>query len=371
MKQSRVMVLVASGLCIGATAAQAQSSVTLYGTLDAGLTYVSNEGGHQNYRMDSGILHGNRWGVKGAEDLGGGLSTVFVLEGGYNLGTGKANQGGAEFGRQAYVGLQGAFGSIRLGNQYDMIADYACDYNVSFAASGYGVHQGDFDRMSCTRLSNSVKYTSPVMGGFQAGAVYSFSNVAGNFHDGSAFEVGGRYAYGPIKFALTYATLAKPTYDPYSRIGTFSFLGQTTATQASNGTVTDVATSMTIDSTRIIAAGGSYALGNWTFEGNYTNTSFNNKGVTAAMQVFEAGAQYKLTPATTLVGGYQHTTFEGHAWNQVSAGVLYAFSKSTICYVSTDYLKASSGVNAVIGYSFAPSLSSTQADVRVGIYHTF
>jgi outer membrane protein OmpU len=72
-----------------------------------------------------------------------------------------------------------------------------------------------------------------------------------------------------------------------------------------------------------------------------------------------------------LVLGYQHTAFQGHEWNQVTAAALYSLSKRTQVYISSDYLKASSGVDPVIGGSFAPSLAGQQADVRVGIYHAF
>ncbi len=93
--------ILASCLCM--TPAFSQSSITLYGIIDSGLTYASNEGGSHNIREDDGIYYGNRWGLKGTEDLGGGLSAIFQLENGFSLGTGKLGQFGAEFGRQAYA----------------------------------------------------------------------------------------------------------------------------------------------------------------------------------------------------------------------------------------------------------------------------
>ncbi|WP_143328415.1 porin, partial [Caballeronia terrestris] len=73
-----------------AGAAQAQSSVTLYGVIDAGLAYVSraNTNGDHLYGMYNGSLSGNRWGLKGQEDLGGGLKAIFQLESGFDVGTG-------------------------------------------------------------------------------------------------------------------------------------------------------------------------------------------------------------------------------------------------------------------------------------------
>ncbi|HLX01286.1 MAG TPA: porin, partial [Trinickia sp.] len=116
-----------------AGAAHAQSSVTLYGTIDTSLTYVHNaaknsQGQSQNLwalgNASDGDLSGTRWGLKGAEDLGGGLKAIFQLENGFNPSTGQLGQGGREFGRQAFVGLDSdKFGTFTLGRQYDPLVD--------------------------------------------------------------------------------------------------------------------------------------------------------------------------------------------------------------------------------------------------------
>jgi len=89
--------------------AQAQTSVTLYGTIDTSITYVNHAEGSKNLwvlgNSSFGNLSGSRWGLKGAEDLGGGLKAIFQLESGFNPSTGSLGQGGRLFGRQAYVGL--------------------------------------------------------------------------------------------------------------------------------------------------------------------------------------------------------------------------------------------------------------------------
>src|SRR5471032_1747885 len=85
--------------------AYAQSGVTLYGIVDEGLMYVTNEGGHQNLKMVSGTTQNDRWGLRIVEDLGSGLSTVATLENGFDITSGALGQGGREFGRQAWVGL--------------------------------------------------------------------------------------------------------------------------------------------------------------------------------------------------------------------------------------------------------------------------
>jgi predicted porin len=96
--------------------ASAQTNVTMYGVLDMALQH-ENDGVNSTTALDSGIQSGSRLGFKGTEDLGGGLKANFDLEAGVNADTGTSSQGGILFGRQAWVGLSGGFGSLRLGRQ--------------------------------------------------------------------------------------------------------------------------------------------------------------------------------------------------------------------------------------------------------------
>src|SRR5471032_3461610 len=112
-------------LTLAGIQAHAQNSVTLYGIIDTGFTYTHNSGGSASqFGLSSGNESGSRWGLKGSEDLGGGLKTIFQLENGFNSTTGKLGQGGREFGRQAFAGLSGTnWGTVTLGRQYDPVAD--------------------------------------------------------------------------------------------------------------------------------------------------------------------------------------------------------------------------------------------------------
>ncbi|MFM0731086.1 porin [Paraburkholderia sediminicola] len=371
------LALAASAVC-APTAAHAQSSVTLYGILDAGITYVNNAGGAHQFKFDDGISYGNRIGFKGVEDLGGGMQAVFVLESGFHLGNGQYAFGGAEFGRQAYVGIKNSWGTFSFGNQLDMTEEFVFLYNISAWASGYAIHQGDFDRMNGDRLPNSVKFLSNDFAGFTFGGMYSFGNTAGDFHQKSAWSVGAHYDRGPFNMGLAYTQLNNPygiyAFDPYAMIGTRTFLGQpTVSVNAATGAVTDLYSSSAfpVDRQGAFAVGAAYTIGNLMLTGDFTYTTIKGFGQTSHMQVYEGGASYNFTPALSLYGGYQHTSFEGNHWNQGSLGLHYLLSKRTDVYVSGDYLRASDGVNAVIGYSFAPSSSNTQSDVRIGMRHSF
>ena len=121
--------IVAAAAASFATVAHAQSSVTLYGVLDAGITYTSNvqpalgQAGKSRWAMGSGIDQ-SRFGLRGSEDLGGGLKAIFTLESGFNIGNGKFANSNGMFNRQAFVGLSSQYGTVTLGKQYDATQDY-------------------------------------------------------------------------------------------------------------------------------------------------------------------------------------------------------------------------------------------------------
>ncbi|HEX2519991.1 MAG TPA: porin, partial [Castellaniella sp.] len=174
--------LLAAALLAGfATAgvAQAETSVTLYGILDTGYGYQNfknNHDGANDFRsrssgLRSGFVNGNRWGLKGAEDLGDGLRAIFQLENGFNIGTGSLD-GGNMFNRQAFVGLSSDnWGALTLGRQYSAGVDTATgeemnglgDYDKVFGAMGLSTG---------TRVNNSFKYTTPTFSGFKAVLLY-------------------------------------------------------------------------------------------------------------------------------------------------------------------------------------------------------
>jgi predicted porin len=148
--------------------AQAQSYVMLYGVADMALERV--EGATATTRLTSGQQFGSRLGMRGAEDLGGGLSAQFVIEAGLNADQGTLAQGGRAFGRQSFVGLAGAFGAVRLGRQYTPMDDIASivgtkPYDVLTVVPIIG--NGDYNR-----VDNAFTYLSPSFSGlsFQTGA---------------------------------------------------------------------------------------------------------------------------------------------------------------------------------------------------------
>jgi outer membrane protein OmpU len=366
-----------AGLALGvASAAHAQSNVTLYGIIDSGITYVSNQGGNHLFKFEDGANFGNRWGLKGSEDLGGGLRAIFDLENGFSLGTGALRQNGAEFGRQAFVGLSSdKYGTLTFGNQYDFIFDTLTPFNVNGYASVYSGHMGNFDRISGVQVANSVKYMSNAYNGLSFGLMYGFGNTAGDFHRNSSYSGTVAYKNGGFSTAVVYTRLYNVAIYPYAQIGVTQFLGQTVATRNANGSVNDLyySTPFTVDRDATVGVGGSYQIGKVTLVGNFTSTNLRYGSNSATMNVYEAGAMYAPRPDVLLIGGWEYTTFAGAHWHQPTLGAQYYISKRTSFYANVTYLRASSGVDANQGAGFysLPSNTQTQIVSRIAMIHHF
>ena len=172
--------------------AHAQSSVTLYGSIDAGVAYVSNIKGSATAIAETGNLAPNRFGFKGAEDLGGEYKTIFQLESGFSPLTGSLISSGTLFNRQAFVGVGTPVGYVTFGHQQNFNEDILDLYSAGFLFdSWYAFHPGNLDDLANTyQFDNSVKFRSLSFGGFSFGGMYGFSNAPGSFANGSNFSVG-------------------------------------------------------------------------------------------------------------------------------------------------------------------------------------
>ncbi|MFA5488745.1 MAG: porin [Candidimonas sp.] len=215
--------LLAAALTVGFVGvAQADTSVTLYGILDAGV-------GYQRVKLDdakatktgliNGIQSGNRWGLRGTEDLGDGLRAVFTLESGFDLGNGLSAQGGRLFGRQATLGLAGdSWGQLDFGRQTNIASKYfgpLDPFGTGFGQAGAG---SSFSSANTVRYDNMIMYQTPNFSGFQFGVGYSFNVNATSQHwkisgqedrNTPAITTGLRYVNGPISLVGTYDQLNK------------------------------------------------------------------------------------------------------------------------------------------------------------------
>ncbi|APR34119.1 porin [Paraburkholderia sp. SOS3] len=194
-------------------AAHAQNSVTLYGLIDEGVNFTNNAGSGSAVQLRSGDTAGDRWGLKGSEDLGAGLSAIFRVEGGFNGSNGQLGQEGRLFGRQAYVGLSSdRYGTLTLGRQYDPTIDL---FSSITAAGSWGGDVGavPFDNDNADwdfRVNNSVKYTTPNYRGLTGEAMYGFSNTAGGFQNNRMYSAAGQYQHGGLTAEAAYMRIDHP-----------------------------------------------------------------------------------------------------------------------------------------------------------------
>ena len=294
--------LVLSAALCASSHVSAQSSVTLYGLISEGLTWVNNEGGAHNYRLLSGSNQNNRLGFKINEDLGGGTQAVAQLENGFDITNGRFGQGGRMFGRQAFVGLSDVrFGTLTAGRQYDMFWDYLTPFAAGVANTGLLATPGDADNlMGSWRYNNSIKYRSPNLGGFDAEAMYAFSNAAGQFSVNRALSAGARYARGPLQIAAAYVELDRPgtvnaagaVTDDYS--GAPFFLFRTSPLNATAG----------VKRQRNYGLGGRYEVG----YGVRLNAVIDairytyNDGTSLSLNSYDASISYTATPRVDVRG---------------------------------------------------------------------
>lgn len=357
-----------------------KTNIAFYGVLDAGLTFVNNEAGHRNGKLDTGVMESSHWGVKGVEDLGGGLHALFQLESSFNLDDGSLSSERILFDRVAMVGVETRYGQLTVGTQYDLINDYVTPFNISAGASGYAAHQGDFDRIAGNAIQRSVKFASADVDGLTFGALYSFADKTAHPDEetagsGSAWNVGANYANGPFAIGASYMQLNKPrgaeAIAPYQSLGLSTFLGQATfEIDPETGERTPIE-NMAIDSQKIFAIGSAYEIGDFTAMINFAGIEFKGYGNTSTLRLMEVGGRYHISVALDGTLGYQRMHFEGTKSNQISLGLDYRLSKRSDMYVSGDYRRASHGVAGVIGESFAASSNSAQMLLRVGMRHMF
>ena len=369
-------------LMASSAASYAQSSVSLYGIVDDGITFTNNQAGHHNYQASNGALGSSKWGFLVNEDLGGGYNTVARLENGFDVNTGKFNNGGREFGRQAYVGVGSPFGSFLLGRQYDLVLDSLLPLSGALKFSGIlGTHAADVDNMwGDYSLSNSIKYLSPTYGGLKLSALFSLGGVAGNFANGRKESVSLTYAYNALNASAVFSRVRNPGTSIYDATAEPA-AGAAFANPVTNPTFSGYTSAQTL---QVAGAGINYKLGAAQLGFIYTNTRFDNVirtsttpfAGTATFNNFEALGTYYFTPAWLMGVSYDYTKAETAKYSQVNFGTEYSISKRTLFYAITVWEHAigidSTGKRAVAALSFlTPSSTANQVAVRVGVRHAF
>jgi len=355
-------------LGLAGTAAQAQN-VTIYGLIDASVEHVNHVGaaGGSLTRMP-GLTGGSapsRLGFRGSEDLGDGLKAVFTLEQGFGVDTGTLNQGGRAWGRQAFVGLTGPWGSLTAGRQYSMLFWSQLDADILGPAM-FG--SGSMDSyLPNARVDNVLAYRG-TFGAFTAGATYSFgrdsvnagpspsgTNCAGeNASDTSACRQWSLLAKYEGGWGLTAAV-------DEIRGGAGAFAGLTSSTMKDRrSTVTGWL--------KLFAA---LKLG-----AGLISRDNGASATTPRSDLWYLGASYTLSPQLVIDGQVFQLDYKNSA-NQATLYALrgtYSLSKRTALYatagqISNDGTLALGVSNAAAGNG--PAAGNSQTGLAAGIRHSF
>jgi len=386
--------LVAVLAAMGSSLAYAQTNVTVYGVIDAGVRYSSGLGlsGTSSPQaspantagLASGVDRSGRFGIKGSEDLGNGYQALFTLEtdlyansGGINpnLGTSKdpnAKTANYFFERQSTVGLAGPFGQVLFGRQQSALRDIIdgidaingrftgfnpnlqyTSLNSSGLVAGlvkspngasyntyYGTGNPGNDSMM--RQDNAVKYIAQV-GPVTGTLVYSLGGVAGSTGSGSTAQAALSYNNGPLLLSGAYQSM-------------------------NNDTDTLKLTAYT--------AGGRYTIGSWQIAANYgSNTADRTTTTDIKTNIYSVGTTYAATPKVDLTLGYykvaRYWTSDAKpdaTINRVIGFAEYKLSKRTTTYLELDHNKW--GGDPTQFQSSASNKVATNG-VTVGIDHTF
>lgn len=185
----------------------AADGITLYGIADGSVGYSRLDGSSSDITIDSGSSEDSLFGIRGSEDLGGGLSGKLELESGIDLGAGAWNDEDRFFDRAAWVGLEGGFGELRLGRQatfahewFSEISPFKTDFKQADVTNFFGYEA------VAEQIDNAVFYLAPAIGGLEAGIGYSFNDdgpeVPGEEHE--VVTMGLRYRAGPVVAVAAY-----------------------------------------------------------------------------------------------------------------------------------------------------------------------
>lgn len=363
--------------------AQAQSSVTIYGLVDAffGQTQTETTGVGASAKVKQTVVNSSgqnnsRWGLRGTEDLGGGLKAVFALEGGFNTDTGNFSlvgaQGGAMFSRQAFVGVSGGFGTVSLGRQYTAYdglrgsTNMIYDSNFATTADVWGAGVRDYQN----RASNSIAYASPVFAGFSAGVVYGFGEneraaaaavgttpavLAADAESNASIRI--QYANGPLLVGFAHQQEKQFSGSNYFGSGTGLFANQPAPAVAFSA------------KRKYNLVGASYDFGVVKLVAQYNQAKGETSATTSSKDdEFQIGVSVPFG-AAAIAAGYSIAKTEGsggalneNTSNGVSLLGTYALSKRTNVYAGFKATQIES----------ANAATETKANtIAVGVRHLF
>jgi predicted porin len=354
-------------------AAHAQSSVTLYGSVDSGLLYQNTSAATYSplakntgsiFRMKDGGVYSSFLGFTGTEDLGGGWQSNFKLQGAFDSTNGKFGLSGtagaaAQFNQVADVGMSGPYGSLTMGRQI---------IPLTYAMAYTDVRQGDYFGSIFTALvsmnaaagwpgtstnaqlgavfdDNAIVYVSPKFGGVTASLEYAPGGVSGSLQGNTRESAVLQYDNYGLKLAAVY------------------YNGHDT-----NPTPTTVPTGL--DNNRFMYAGALYTINGFSVSGSFSNGRNPAHSSVTNFDMISGGVAYKFTPAFDVTSAVYYLKDENHSTNHSTEFILgadYSLSKSTTLYAQVGYVDNHGTMNQSIEYGqpTAPGIDTTAAMVGI------
>jgi predicted porin len=318
MKKSLLALAVLGGF---AGVASAQSSVTLYGTVDLNARYVKNDGSTKRVSLSQDGINSSQLGFRGVEDLGGGLKASFILLSGINADTGSANS--QFWNRRATVSLSGGFGEVRLGRDYTPTFWNTTIFDA-FGTNGLGDSSGIKQMVASdyVRANNAIGYFLPS----NIGGVYGQVMAAAGEGATAGRYVGGRvgFAAGPFDVAVAYSQ---------ERLLSVTFPGLP-ASAAVGAVPPLVLANGTGQQYKSFNVGGSYDFGVVKLLGYYNQEKLSS----IKDQIFSISAVVPLGQGEIHVGGEQSKAeISGVGSNKAkkfALGYVYNLSKRTALYAT-------------------------------------
>jgi len=370
--KSKWMVPAALALASGAASAQ---SVTLYGLLDTGVEYVSNANANGDSMLRMPSVTGtapSRWGLRGTEDLGGGMKAVFTLESGFNLDTGTQGQAGRLFGRQAFVGVSGNFGTLTLGRQYSMLFYSLMDADI-IGPNIYGL--GSLDSyIPNARVDNAIAYRG-TFSGLTVGATYSFGRDTSGGVPASGTCAGE--IPGSQSSCRQWSLLLKYDAPSYGVAAAYDEMrGGPGATASFFNGAAPIAMAASGDKDRRLVLNGYAKFGDLKVSLGWLTRALKATATDVDSDLYWVSAAYPVTAAFTVDGqvARMRNKDQDRSATQLVVRGTYGLSKRTAVYATVAYLDNSSHAQYSVssgGGGTTPAPGKSQTGVMVGVRHAF
>lgn len=398
--------------CVAALAAAptvAQTNVTMYGAMDAGVLSISNRsssplgyvpnaaanGGRSTILKDGGI-GASHWGIRGREDLGDGMSATFQLQGNFNSKdgtTGGPNSSSTTsfFNQSSTVGIAGAWGEVKLGRQvspmyYAMASTDArgARYFGSVltglvgmnSASGAWIGNNSNVAFGTIYNDNALLYTSPSWNGLTANLEYAVGEGLNDAKANSQHAATLVYVRDGLRLSALY-------YNGYGNnlAAATTLLTVASAGNAAAGAAAAAAAgfSPTANTNRLTSVGALYTRGAWTVSGSYFEARNPARAIlrggSSSLDMWTVGGGWKPAANINITAGYYHVkdnTNTGNKATQFAIGAEYSLSRRTMLYVEgAAVTNHGANMNLSPVYATPVAANSNVHALMAGLRHSF